>query len=97
MFCYASGIFHPYYVSLLAPFTALLVGGGAAELQKTARVFALAAIGAGLLVEVAILDDNPGSLEWLPPVLIAGGVAAAVAAVHRSGPLIALAAVSARC
>ncbi len=32
LFSEASGIFHPYYVSLLAPFTAMLVGAGAAEI-----------------------------------------------------------------
>ena len=34
LFSFASGIFHPYYVSLLAPFTALLVGAGAAQLAS---------------------------------------------------------------
>ena len=32
LFSFASGIFHPYYVSLLAPFLAALVGAGAGEL-----------------------------------------------------------------
>ncbi len=32
LFSAASGIFHPYYVSLLAPFAAALVGAGAAQL-----------------------------------------------------------------
>jgi 4-amino-4-deoxy-L-arabinose transferase-like glycosyltransferase len=32
LFSEASGIFHPYYVSLLAPFTAALVGAGAAQI-----------------------------------------------------------------
>ncbi|MGD1058734.1 MAG: glycosyltransferase family 39 protein, partial [Solirubrobacteraceae bacterium] len=32
LFSSASGIFHPYYVSLLAPFAAALVGAGAAQL-----------------------------------------------------------------
>ncbi len=36
-FCRASGIFHPYYVAALAPFTALLVGGGYSLLTRTAR------------------------------------------------------------
>lgn len=31
-FSFASGIFHPYYVSALAPFTAALVGGGLATM-----------------------------------------------------------------
>ncbi len=33
-FSFAQGIFHPYYVSLLAPFTAALVGAGAAQLAE---------------------------------------------------------------
>jgi 4-amino-4-deoxy-L-arabinose transferase-like glycosyltransferase len=32
LFSAAGGIFHPYYVSLLAPFTAMLVGAGAAQI-----------------------------------------------------------------
>ena len=32
LFSFASGIFHPYYVSLLAPFLAALVGAGAGQL-----------------------------------------------------------------
>ncbi len=34
LFSAASGIFHPYYVSLLAPFAAALVGAGAAQLLE---------------------------------------------------------------
>src|SRR3984893_2686193 len=34
LFSVASGIFHPYYVSLLAPFLAALVGAGAAQLIR---------------------------------------------------------------
>ena len=36
-FSYASGIFHPYYVSLLAPFTAALVGGGVGQFLRAER------------------------------------------------------------
>lgn len=36
-FSYASGIFHPYYVSALAPFTAALVGGGIGTMFSLAR------------------------------------------------------------
>jgi 4-amino-4-deoxy-L-arabinose transferase-like glycosyltransferase len=41
LFSFASGIFHPYYVSLLAPFAAALVGAGAAQLlggRRGARI-----------------------------------------------------------
>ena len=36
-FSAAQGIFHPYYVSLLAPFTAALVGGGAGQFLRGER------------------------------------------------------------
>jgi 4-amino-4-deoxy-L-arabinose transferase-like glycosyltransferase len=36
-FSYASGIFHPYYVSALAPFTAALVGGGVGTMLALVR------------------------------------------------------------
>ena len=37
LFSFAGGIFHPYYVSLLAPFVAALVGAGAVELLRGGR------------------------------------------------------------
>jgi 4-amino-4-deoxy-L-arabinose transferase-like glycosyltransferase len=70
-FSFASGIFHPYYVSLLAPFTAALVGAGASELRGN-RVPAALAILLGMVVEIRVLQDNPGHLTWLPPLLVAG-------------------------
>jgi 4-amino-4-deoxy-L-arabinose transferase-like glycosyltransferase len=84
-FSYASGIFHPYYVSLLAPFTASLAGGSAAELLKPgaiARVAAPLAIAAGVIVELAVINDA-GNLDWLVPVLLiaAGGAAATLATI----------------
>jgi hypothetical protein len=94
-FSFAQGIFHPYYVSLLAPFTAALVGAGAAQLAgggTIARIGAPVAVLAGLAAEVAILRDNPDSLSWLPGVLIAGGVAAAAALAFLPRRAIALAA-----
>jgi 4-amino-4-deoxy-L-arabinose transferase-like glycosyltransferase len=86
-FSYAQGIFHPYYVSLLAPFTAALVGVGYGELSKggrVAHVLAPAAVIAGVLAEVKVLHDTPGSLGWLPSVLIVGGAAAAFALAFAS-------------
>ena len=80
-FSQAKGIFHPYYVSLLAPFTALLVGAGAGLALRTdrpARVIGPLALAAGLLCSVAILDDHPHELRWLPVVLVGGIAAGAV-------------------
>jgi 4-amino-4-deoxy-L-arabinose transferase-like glycosyltransferase len=81
LFSFASGIFHPYYVSLLAPFAAALVGAGVAHFvsgRDGARVFAPLAIAAGVATELVVLGDYPGQLRWLVPVLIALAVLAAV-------------------
>jgi 4-amino-4-deoxy-L-arabinose transferase-like glycosyltransferase len=82
LFSAASGIFHPYYVSLLAPFVAALVGAGAAQLLhdgRSARVLAPAAVVAGVVVELVVRGDYAGQLTWLPAVLIVVGVPAAIA------------------
>ena len=81
-FSYAQGIFHPYYVSLIAPFTAALVGAGFGLLSEGglwARILAPLAVLAGVLAEVKILHDNATSLPWLASLLIAAGVVAALA------------------
>ena len=78
-FSFAQGIFHPYYVSLLAPFTAALVGATAAHLlsgDNVAKVVAPLAVAAGVLTEVAVLKNGSGGLDWLPPVLVVVGVLA---------------------
>src|SRR3954470_7592853 len=75
-FSFAQGIFHPYYVSLLAPFTAALVGAGAAALPRSA--LAPGAVAAGVLTELAVLGSGSGGLDWLEPVLVvAGGIVVA--------------------
>jgi 4-amino-4-deoxy-L-arabinose transferase-like glycosyltransferase len=76
LFSFASGIFHPYYVSLLAPFTAALVGAGAAELLRGRmqwRVFGPLTIVAGVASELVVLGDYSAQLQWLVPLLIGGG------------------------
>jgi 4-amino-4-deoxy-L-arabinose transferase-like glycosyltransferase len=80
LFSAASGIFHPYYVSLLAPFSAALVGAGAAQLiagNVSVRIVGPLALAAGVVTELVVLGDYPGQLRWLVPVLI---VACALAA-----------------
>ena len=68
VFSFASGIFHPYYVSFLAPFAAALVGagvgvmlprslGGAAENDRAVRVIAPLAIAAGAVTELVVLGE----------------------------------------
>ncbi len=84
LFSAASGIFHPYYVSLLAPFAAALVGAGAAQLIASgtrARIFAALALAGGVASELIVLHNYPGQLSWLPPLLIAVCAVAALALV----------------
>ncbi len=82
LFSAASGIFHPYYVSLLAPFAAALVGAGVAQLLargRHAQLLAPLALAGGVASELAVLHDYPGQLSWLPPLLIATCVVAGLA------------------
>ncbi len=82
LFSFASGIFHPYYVSLLAPFAAALLGAGASELlagRVNVRVFGPLAVVAGVISELVVLGDYTGQLTWLVPLLIIVGVLASVA------------------
>jgi 4-amino-4-deoxy-L-arabinose transferase-like glycosyltransferase len=79
-FSVASGIFHPYYVSLLAPFIAALVGATAGLVLDGglhARIVGPLAVVGGVAAELVVLHNNPGQLSWLSPMLGAfGGVAA---------------------
>ena len=82
VFSSAKGIFHPYYVSLLAPFIAMLTGAGAAQLLKggcSARIVGPLAVVAGVATELAVLNQYSGQLTWLAPMLIAVGALAALA------------------
>jgi 4-amino-4-deoxy-L-arabinose transferase-like glycosyltransferase len=76
-FSQAQGIFHPYYVSLLAPFTAALVGAGVGVIARgglAMRVGAPLAITGGIATELAVLHANPGQLAWVTPLIVAVGV-----------------------
>ena len=78
-FSAASGIFHPYYVSQLAPFAAALVGAGVGQALKggwSGRTLAALAVAGGVATTLAVLHNNPGQLQWLPPVLVTAGVLA---------------------
>ena len=88
VFSFASGIFHPYYVSLLAPFTAALIGAGVGEMlpgasrARSARIVGPLAIGAGLITELVVLGEIGGQLAWATPLVIAvAGVSAVLLAV----------------
>ena len=66
VFSEAQGIFHPYYVSLLAPFAAALSGAGVAQLRRggrPARVHGAAGVVAGVSCEVVVLHQYPGQLR----------------------------------
>ena len=98
LFSFAGGIFHPYYVSLLAPFAAALLGAGASQLLSgriNARIFGPPAIIAGVASELVVLGDYPGQLRWLVPVLIVVGLIATIALLALAGPRVRIAAVGA--
>ena len=74
VFSFASGIFHPYYVSFLAPFAAAFVGAGAGlalERRRRARVVAPLAIAGGVVTELVVLGETQGQLAWAVPVVVA--------------------------
>ncbi len=96
LFSFASGIFHPYYVSLLAPFAAALVGAGAAQLMaggRVARVAAPLAVLAGVVVELVVRADYPGQLTWLAPLLMVVGALAVLALLAFSSRAVRMAAI----
>ncbi|MDP9345533.1 MAG: glycosyltransferase family 39 protein [Actinomycetota bacterium] len=87
-FSYASGIFHPYYVSLLAPFTAALIGGGVGTILRAGiggRVLAPLAIAGGVITEILVVRNTAGAPPWAVPVAVAAGIMMGVA---LTGPFV---------
>jgi 4-amino-4-deoxy-L-arabinose transferase-like glycosyltransferase len=81
VFSFASGIFHPYYVSYLAPMIAALVGAGVGLMLGSgtaARVVAPALIVGGAITELVVLGEVGGQLGWAIPVIVAIGGAGAI-------------------
>lgn len=79
-FSAAGGIFHPYYVALLAPYAAALTGAGVAVLRGgdlPARVIAPAMVMAGVVGELVVIRNGAADLAWLRTPLVAGGMTAA--------------------
>jgi 4-amino-4-deoxy-L-arabinose transferase-like glycosyltransferase len=82
VFSFASGIFHPYYVSMVAPWAAALFGAGVGQMlprpfgiasgEWTMRVLAPVAIAAGVVTELVVLGTI-GNLSWAYPLIIAVG------------------------
>jgi 4-amino-4-deoxy-L-arabinose transferase-like glycosyltransferase len=89
VFSYASGIFHPYYVSFLAPFTAMLIGAGVGEAMsgdRVARVAIPAAIVAGGVTELVVLGNLSGELSWARPLIIAAAGTSAILLAAQLSP-----------
>jgi 4-amino-4-deoxy-L-arabinose transferase-like glycosyltransferase len=80
-FSFASGIFHPYYVSELAPFTAALVGAGCAQALargRSGRIVGPLALLAGLATVLEVAHNVAGVPGWTVPVALVLAVPAAV-------------------
>jgi 4-amino-4-deoxy-L-arabinose transferase-like glycosyltransferase len=89
VFSFAQGIFHPYYVSLLAPFIAALIGAGVGQAlsgDRTARIVAPLAIAAGAVTELVVLGTLGGQLSWAKPLVIAVAVLSALALALQLSP-----------
>jgi 4-amino-4-deoxy-L-arabinose transferase-like glycosyltransferase len=89
VFSYASGIFHPYYVSFLAPWTAMLVGAGVGQAlsgDRLGRIIGPLAIAGGAVTELVVLGNLGGSLSWAKPLVIVFGIAGAIALAVRLSP-----------
>src|SRR3954447_17722956 len=87
-FSAAKGIFHPYYVSLLAPFTAVLVGATAGVISRgdrAGRVVAPLAVAGGAVTELLVIDRAATDARWAIPLVVAGGLAGAGAGALMSG------------
>ncbi len=89
VFSFAQGIFHPYYVSLLAPFAAALVGAGvgvALARGKAARVVGPLAILATVVTELVILGELSGQLSWAKPLILIVALPAVVVLTFKLRP-----------
>ena len=60
-FSRAQGIFHPYYVSALAPFTALLVGAGWSLMRN--RAWAPLLLAGGIATELVVIANSATDLD----------------------------------
>lgn len=84
VFSTAKGIFHPYYVAQLAPFTAALVGAGYGLMRESEREPWLRWAAAGALIvcvyaQFQIKENYAGTLSWLPVLLVGVVLPAAIA------------------
>ena len=95
VFSFARGIFHPYYVSFLAPFAAALVGAGAGLMlprslggvgDHTARIVAPLAIAGGAVTELIVLGETGAALPWAVPLVVVVAVGGAVVLALKPAP-----------
>jgi 4-amino-4-deoxy-L-arabinose transferase-like glycosyltransferase len=89
VFSYSSGIFHPYYVSFLAPWTAMLVGAGVGQAlgaDRLGRIVGPLAVIGGAITELVVLGNLSGSLSWATPLVIVVGAAGVIALAVRLSP-----------
>ncbi|MDQ6835908.1 MAG: glycosyltransferase family 39 protein, partial [Actinomycetota bacterium] len=89
VFSLAHGIFHPYYVSFLAPLTAALIGAGAGLAlgpSRIGRIAATLALMAGAVTELVVLAGLHGQLVWAKPLVIVAAVAAALVLLLNFSP-----------
>jgi 4-amino-4-deoxy-L-arabinose transferase-like glycosyltransferase len=88
-FSFASGIFHPYYVSLLAPFSAALIGATWAQAcsgGSRGRLLGAVAIGAGAITELIVIGNAAGDLRWLVPAIVIVTVIAVIGLIWSGAP-----------
>jgi 4-amino-4-deoxy-L-arabinose transferase-like glycosyltransferase len=83
LFSTAQGIFHPYYVSLLAPFTAALVGAAVAVVMRwslgprlVGGLVGIAVVAGAVVVELVVLADYHHQLAWIQKLDIIVGISA---------------------
>jgi 4-amino-4-deoxy-L-arabinose transferase-like glycosyltransferase len=96
VFSFASGIFHPYYVSLLAPFAAALIGAGVGEIlpaplgragsARVVRLLAPLAVAAGAATELIVLGGLGGRLSWATPLVLVLAVGSSIALSLKLAP-----------
>jgi 4-amino-4-deoxy-L-arabinose transferase-like glycosyltransferase len=104
VFSFASGIFHPYYVSMVAPWAAALIGAGAGEMlrpplgvarsARSARIVGPAVLIGGAVTELVVLGGIGGQLGWARPLVIGVTIGAAVLLALALSPRIRVAVVA---
>jgi 4-amino-4-deoxy-L-arabinose transferase-like glycosyltransferase len=93
-FSRAEGIFHPYYVSALAPFTALLVGAGFAQMRESDAIGRLGApllLAGGALTEAVVIAHSATDLDWASGIIIVASAVAAAALALLTQPKVRMA------